>query len=110
MTSNKNYRYEEAKRRRLERLAKGIVPHAKTIPEMLIKMGIRATDPDATTIAEKAIRLTLKAQPGAERSERVALKKERKQVDKQLKKKPPKGDVKATKSRVRKTAQVAVAA
>lgn len=105
MNREKDFRYEEAKRRRLQQLEKGHAPKAKTIPEMLIKLGIRATDLDAEAIAERALRLALKAQPGTDRAERVALKKERKQVDKQLKaKKLPKGDVKAGKSRARKVA------
>lgn len=103
MNREKDFRYEEAKRRRLQQLEKGLAPKAKTLPEMLMKLGIRATDLDATAIAERALRITLKAQPGTDRAERVALKKERKQVDKQLKaKKPAKTDVKAGKSRARK--------
>lgn len=101
----KEIRYEEAKRRRLQQLEQGHAPKAKTTGEMLMKLGIRASDSDADAIAERALRLTLKAQPGTDRAERVALKKERKQVDKQLKaKKPAKTDLKAGKSRARKVA------
>ena len=98
MNFDQNVRYEEAKRRRIQQLDKGIAPLAKTTGEMLMKMGIRATDSDANVIAHRALNIALKRDPKADRATRVAVKKQRKAVAKKL----AKNDVKAGKSRARK--------
>lgn len=101
-------RYEEAKKRRLAQLEKGVAPQAKSLHEMIVKLGIRLTDGDGPSMATRALAIIMKRNPEADRAERVAAKKERKQVLKSTHKKPAKGDVKASKSRARKV-QIAVA-